>query len=85
MLNTKHYYGNGNNWQKELSAGIDEIENKVDVSNIQEFISECYVKKFVGEHYEIGIKGAIDHTPIWRRAYPPDLKLTLENQISERE
>ena len=63
---------------------IDEIENIGDVSNIREFISEDYVEVYEGERYEIGIKGAIDHVLGVRRVFP-DLKLTIENQISEGE
>ena len=61
---------------------IGEIENTGDVSNIREFISEDYVEVYEGERYVIGINGAIDHVLGVRRAYP-DLKLTIENQISE--
>jgi predicted ester cyclase len=63
---------------------IEEIENTGDVSDIGEFISEDYVEVYEGERYEIGIKGAIDHVLGVRRVYP-DLKLTIENQISEGE
>jgi predicted ester cyclase len=70
--------------KKIICRYIDEIENTGDVSNIQEFISEDYAEVFEGERYEIGIKGAIDHVLGVRRIYP-DLKLTIENQISEGE
>ena len=63
---------------------IDEIENTGNVSNIQEFIAEDYVEVYEGNRYEIGIKGAIDHVLGVRRVFP-DLKLTIENQISESE
>ncbi|MBE0639312.1 MAG: ester cyclase [Bacteroidales bacterium] len=63
---------------------IEEIENTGDVSNIREFISEDYVEVFEGERYKIGLKGAIDHILGVRRVYP-DLKLTIENQVSEGE
>ena len=63
---------------------IEEIENTGDISNIQEFISEDYVEVYEGERYKIGIKGAIDHVLGVRRVFP-DLKLTIENQISEGE
>jgi predicted ester cyclase len=63
---------------------IEQIENTGDVSNIREFISEDYVEVYEGERYQIGIKGAIDHMLGIRRVYP-DLKLTIENQISEGE
>ena len=61
---------------------VEEIENTGDVSNIEEFIAEDYVEVYEGERYQIGIKGAIDHILGVRRVYP-DLKLTIENQISE--
>lgn len=61
---------------------LEEIENTGDVSNIREFISEDYVEVYEGKRYKIGIKGAIDHVLGVRRVYP-DLKLTIENQISE--
>lgn len=63
---------------------IEEIENTGDVSNIQEFISEDYVEIYEGKHYKIGIKGATDHVLGVRRVFP-DLKLAIENQISEGE
>ena len=62
----------------------EEIENTGDVTNIGEFIAEDYVEVYEGERYQIGIKGAIDHVLGVRRVYP-DLKLTIENQISEGE
>jgi predicted ester cyclase len=70
--------------KKIVRRYIDEIENIGDVSNIQEFISEDYVEVYEGERYKIGIKGAIDHVLGVRRVFP-DLKLTIENQISEGE
>ena len=63
---------------------IEEIENTGDVSNIREFITEDYVEVFEGERYKMGIKGAIDHVLGVRRVFP-DMKLTIENQISEGE
>jgi len=63
---------------------IEEIENTGDVTNIHEFISEDYVEVHDGERFQIGIKGAIDHVLGVRRVFP-DLKLTIENQISEGE
>ena len=70
--------------KKIVCRYIDEIENIGDVSNILEFIAEDYVEIYEGERYEIGIKGAIDHVLGVRRVFP-DLKLTIENQISEGE
>ena len=63
---------------------LEEIENTGEISNIREFISEDYVEVYEGERYKIGITGAIDHVLGVRRVYP-DLKLTIENQISEGE
>jgi predicted ester cyclase len=63
---------------------IEEIENTGDVSNIHEFISEDYVEVHEGKHHRIGIKGAIDHVLGVRKVFP-DLKLSIENQISEGE
>ncbi len=70
------------NNKKIISRYIDEVENTGDVSNIHEFIDEKYVEVYEGERYEIGIKGAIDHILGVRKVFP-DLKLTIENQISE--
>jgi len=63
---------------------IEEIENTGDVTNIHEFISEDYVEVHDGETFQIGIKGAIDHVLGVRRVFP-DLKMTIEDQISEGE
>jgi predicted ester cyclase len=63
---------------------IEQIENTGDVSNIHEFIAEDYAEVYEGERYRIGIKGATDHILGIRRVYP-DLKLTIEKQISEGE
>ena len=63
---------------------IDEVENTGDVSKIHEFISEDYVEIHEGKRYEIGIQGAKDHVLGVRKVYP-DLKLTIEHQISEGE
>ena len=63
---------------------VEEIENTGDVSEIKEFIAEDYTEVFEGERYQIGIQGAIDHVLGVRQVYP-DLKLTIENQISEGE
>jgi predicted ester cyclase len=70
--------------KKLICRYIDEIENTGNVSNIKEFISEDYVEVYGGECYAIGIKGAIDHVLGVRRVFP-DLKLIIENQISEGE
>ena len=70
--------------KKIIRRFIEEIENTGDVTNIHEFISEDYVEVHEGERYQIGIKGAIDHVQGVRRVFP-DLKLTIENQISEGE
>jgi predicted ester cyclase len=63
---------------------IEEIENTGDVSNIRVFISEDYVEVHEGKRYQIGIQGAIDHILGVRNVFP-DLKLTIEDQISEGE
>ncbi len=63
---------------------IEEIENTGDITNIDEFISEDYVEVHNGKTYQIGIKGAIDHVLGVRRVFP-DLRLTIEDQISEGE
>lgn len=63
---------------------IEEVENTGDVSNIYEFISNDYVEVHEGKRHQIGINGAIDHVLGVRKVYP-DLKLTIENQISEGE
>jgi predicted ester cyclase len=70
--------------KKIIRRFIEEIENTGDVLNIREFISEEYVEVFEGVRYKIGINGAIDHVLGVRRVYP-DLKITIENQISEGE
>lgn len=63
---------------------VEHVENTGDVSNIGEFISQNYTEVFEGERYPIGIKGAIDHVKGVRRVFP-DLRITIENQISEGE
>ena len=63
---------------------VEEIENTGDVSNIREFIAEDYTEVYEGVRHQIGVKGAKDHVLGVRRVYP-DLKLTIENQISEGE
>ena len=63
---------------------VELIENTGDVSNIHKFISENYTEIYEGERYPIGIQGAIDHILGVRKVFP-DLKLRIENQISEGE
>jgi predicted ester cyclase len=63
---------------------VEEIENTGDVSNIREFIADDYTEVYEGVRHHIGIQGATDHVLGVRRVYP-DLKLTIENQISEGE
>lgn len=70
------------NNKKIICRYIDEVENTGDISKINEFIDEKYVEVYEGERYEIGVKGAIDHILGVRKVFP-DLKLTIENQISE--
>jgi predicted ester cyclase len=63
---------------------VEEIENTGDVNNIHEFISEDYAEIHNGEIFQIGIQGAIDHVLGVRRVFP-DIKMTIEDQISEGE
>ncbi len=63
---------------------IERIENTGDVSDIREYISEDYTEVYEGERYPIGIKGAIEHVLGVNRVFP-DLKISIENQISEGE
>lgn len=63
---------------------IEEIVNTGDVSKIRDFFSEEYTEVFEGVRHKRGIQGAIDHVLGVRRVYP-DLKMTIENQISEGE
>jgi predicted ester cyclase len=68
--------------KKIICRYIEEIENTGDVSNIKEFIADDYVEVYDGKRYEVGTEGAIDHVRGVRRVFP-DLKMTIENQISE--
>jgi predicted ester cyclase len=61
---------------------IEDIENTGDVSNIEKYIAEDYEEVHDGVRYKIGIKGAREHILGVRHVFP-DLKLTIENQISE--
>ena len=61
---------------------IEDIENTGDVSNIEKFIAEDYEEVHEGVRYKIGITGAKEHILGVRRVFP-DLKLTIEHQISE--
>jgi predicted ester cyclase len=63
---------------------VDEIENTGDITNIHEFISEDYAEIHNGEIHQIGVQGAIDHVLGVRRVFP-DIKMTIEDQISEGE
>ena len=63
---------------------IEEVENTGDVSNIEKYIANDYVEVHDGVRYKIGIKGARDHVLGVKHVFP-DLKLTIENQISEGE
>lgn len=62
----------------------EQIENTGDVSSIHEFIAEDYTEIYLGERYSIGITGAIEHILGVRRVFP-DLKISIQNQISEGE
>jgi predicted ester cyclase len=70
--------------KKLIRRYVDEIENTGDVSKINDFIAEDYTEVYLGKRYEIGIKGAIDHVLGVRKVYP-DLKIEIENQVSEGE
>ena len=70
--------------KKIIRRFIEEVENTGDISKIHEFISEDYVEVHDGKRYEIGIQGAIDHVLGVRKVYP-DLRLTIELQVSEGE
>jgi len=61
---------------------IEDIENTGDVSNIEKYIAEDYEEVHDGVRYKIGIKGAREHILGVRQVFP-DLKLTIEKQISE--
>jgi predicted ester cyclase len=61
---------------------IEEVENTGDVSNIEKYIAEDYEEVHDGVRYKIGIQGAKEHVLGVRQVFP-DLKLTIENQISE--
>ena len=62
----------------------EQIENTGDISRIHEFISDDYTEIYLGERYPIGVQGATEHILGVRRVFP-DLKITIENQISEGE
>lgn len=61
---------------------IEDIENTGDVLNIGKYIAEDYEEVHDGVRYKIGIKGAKEHILGVRQVFP-DLKLTIERQISE--
>ena len=61
---------------------IEEVENTGDVSRVSDLIAEEYTEIYEGERYLIGIQGAIDHVLGVRKVFP-DMKLTIESQISE--
>jgi predicted ester cyclase len=63
---------------------IEDILNTGDVSNIEKYVAEDYEEVYEGVRYRMGINGARDHVLGVRRVYP-DLKLSIENQISEGE
>ena len=63
---------------------IEDIDNTGDVSNIEKYIAEDYTEVIEGVRYKMGIQGAREHVLGVRQVFP-DLKLTIENQISEGE
>lgn len=63
------------------------IENKLntgDVSDIERYVSDDYEEVHEGVRYKLGIEGAREHILGIRKVYP-DLKLTIDHQISEGE
>ena len=67
-----------------LDANYKVVATFFTVEEAEEFIAEAYVEVYEGKRYPIGIQGAIDHVLGVRSVYP-DLKITIENQISEGE
>jgi predicted ester cyclase len=63
---------------------IEEIINTGNLDKIETFISPDYTEIHEGIKLPIGIKGAKEHILGVRQTYP-DLKLTVEQQISEGE
>ena len=62
----------------------EELLNTGDISNIENYITDDYEEVHDGVRYKLGINGAREHIIGVRQVYP-DIKLTIENQISEGE
>ena len=62
----------------------EELLNTGDISNIENYITDDYEEVHDGVRYKLGINGAREHILGVRQVYP-DIKLTIENQISEGE
>lgn len=62
----------------------EELLNTGDISNIENYIADDYEEIHEGVRYKLGINGAREHIKGVRQVYP-DIKLTIENQISEGE
>ena len=62
---------------------IEKILNTGETNNIKKYISTEYMELHNGKKIILGIEGARNHINGVRQTYP-DLKLTIENQIAER-
>jgi len=62
----------------------EELLNTGDISNIENYIADDYEEVHDGVRYKLGINGAREHIKGVRLVYP-DIKLIIENQISEGE
>lgn len=63
---------------------LEDKLNTGDVSDIERYVSDDYEEVHEGVRYKLGIEGARDHILGIRKVYP-DLKLTIDHQISEGE
>jgi len=63
---------------------LEDILNTGDISEIGKYVSDDYEEVHEGVRYKLGIEGARDHILGIRKVYP-DLKLTIDHQISEGE
>jgi hypothetical protein len=61
---------------------IEEVINTGNIDEIEEFISPNYTEIHEGKRYPVGIIGAKEHIIGVRQTYP-DLKLTVDQQITE--
>ena len=62
----------------------EELLNTGDISKIENYIAVDYKEVHDGVRYKLGIDGAREHIKGVRKVYP-DIKLVIENQISEGE